>query len=84
MITASKRLQKEFADYRKHHDKNDEVMNLKPNEENIMRWEATIRGPQKSFYEGFGFDLAIEVPMNYPLVPPTIRFRTKIFWGERD
>lgn len=36
-------------------------------------------GPENSFYEGYEFDLKIDVPVEYPLVPPTIKFKTKIF-----
>lgn len=57
----------------------DEIVKLEPNPENIMRWEATIQGPKGSYYEGYCFDLAIEVPTNYPLIPPIIKFKTKIF-----
>jgi len=30
-------------------------------------------------FEGGTFELAINVPEQYPLVPPSVRFRTKIF-----
>jgi ubiquitin-protein ligase len=85
MISASKRLQKEYQDVKKilssssSSSSSDEIIKLEPNPENIMQWTATIKGPKDSFYEGFSFELIINVPSNYPLVPPVIRFKTKIF-----
>lgn len=87
MITASKRLQKEHQDILKSSKKlpssnpNDEdnIKKLEPQPENIMNWTAVISGPKDSFYDGYCFELLISVPSNYPLVPPVIRFKTKIF-----
>jgi peroxin-4 len=85
MISASKRLQKEYQDVKKvlsslsSASSSDEIVKLEPNPENIMNWTGTIKGPKDSFYEGFSFELIINVPTNYPLVPPVIRFKTKIF-----
>lgn len=39
---------------------------------------ASILGPPGSPYEGGKFFLYINVPMGYPMVPPTVRFLTKI------
>ncbi len=79
MITASKRLQKEHSQIKKSTGSKDEILKLEPNSDNIMRWNATIQAPKDSYYEGFSFDLLIDVPSNYPLVPPVIKFKTKIF-----
>eukprot|EP01040_Poterioochromonas_malhamensis_P001010 gene1010-1072_t len=79
MITASKRLQKEHSQIKKSTGSKDEILKLEPNSDNIMRWNATIQAPKDSYYEGFSFDLSIDVPSNYPLVPPVIKFKTKIF-----
>ena len=42
-------------------------------------WLQTFQGPQDTAYEEGVFELAITVPEQYPLVPPLVRFRTKIF-----
>jgi len=76
MISASKRLQKEASGLKSQADEN---IQLSPSLDNIMVWDATIKAPTDSCYEGFLFDLHINVPSNYPLVPPTIKFKTKIF-----
>ena len=52
---------------------------LEPDENNIFRWKATVQGPEDTGYEGGSFHLAIQVPEQYPLVPPAIRFVTKVF-----
>ena len=46
---------------------------------NLKKWDAIIRGPPGSPYEGFVWKLVIGVGDRYPLVPPKISFLTKIF-----
>lgn len=38
-----------------------------------------LQGPTETPYEGGTFELIINVPDQYPLVPPNVRYRTKIF-----
>ncbi|RYY84235.1 hypothetical protein EON63_09685 [archaeon] len=75
MMPTSKRLHKEASQAAA---QSDESVVLKP-KDNIFEWEATIRGPSDSFYEGYSFDLIIHVPTEYPMIPPVIKFKTKIF-----
>lgn len=76
MISATRRLQKELGALGNNPDEN---IKLCPNEANITEWTATIKAPPGSYYEGYEFDLLISVPSNYPMVPPNIKFLTKIF-----
>jgi ubiquitin-protein ligase len=39
----------------------------------------TLQGPEDTPFRGGVFELVINVPEQYPLVPPKVRFRTKIF-----
>src|SRR5437868_4656181 len=57
----------------------DESIKLTPSSSSITEWTAIIIGPPDSYYEGYEFDLAISVPSEYPLVPPLVKFKTKIF-----
>jgi ubiquitin-protein ligase len=75
MLSASKRLQKEAQVLK--NSPNDDVR-LNPTV-NIMEWDATIVGPKDSFYDGYEFDLKIQIPSAYPMQPPVIKFVTKIF-----
>lgn len=40
---------------------------------------AADQGPQDTPFEGGTFELVINVPEQYPLVAPNVRYRTKIF-----
>ncbi|OEL35882.1 Protein PEROXIN-4, partial [Dichanthelium oligosanthes] len=46
---------------------------------NIFKWTALIKGPSETPYEGGVFQLAFAIPEQYPLLPPQVRFLTKIF-----
>ncbi|XP_037927571.1 uncharacterized protein LOC119662093 [Teleopsis dalmanni] len=46
--------------------------------ENNQYWQASILGPAGSPYEGGKFYLFIFLPDRYPMIPPTVRFLTKI------
>ena len=71
-----KRLQKEASQLL---NQSDESIRLKPRDGDIRVWDATITAPKDSFYDGYEFDLIINVPSGYPMVPPSIKFSTKIF-----
>jgi ubiquitin-conjugating enzyme E2 D/E len=45
---------------------------------NIRHWEATIIGPEETDYSGGVFLLDIQIPEEYPFIPPTCKFKTKI------
>ena len=38
-----------------------------------------MQGPRDTPFQGGVFELGIRVPDQYPLVPPAVHFRTKIF-----
>ena len=47
--------------------------------DDIFHWQASINGPHHSPYEGGLFYLDIRIPSNFPVTPPRIRFKTKIY-----
>jgi len=57
----------------------DEGVMAKPLDSALYHWQATIRGPVGSPYEGGLFYLYLKVPFTYPFNPPEVRFLTKIF-----
>ncbi len=75
MLSAVRRLQKEYNATQA--DENITLAPVAPDQ--FMEWNATIKAPNGSYYEGYEFDLHISVPSNYPMVPPVIKFVTKIF-----
>jgi len=50
-----------------------------PLDSHCCHWQASITGPQGSPYEGGLFLLYLQIPQNYPMWPPKVRFLTKIF-----
>ncbi|CAG8713458.1 25012_t:CDS:2 [Dentiscutata erythropus] len=78
MVNAvSRRLLKELKDYQK--ERNQDLIELSPiQEDNILVWKAVLRGEADTPYEGGQWTLRIEIPKNYPIQPPKIKFLTKI------
>jgi peroxin-4 len=74
--TCIKRLKKEIL---KLVDSPDDFITLSHDKDDIRAWSAVIRAPPDSVYQGFLFDVGIEVGPDYPLAPPTMKFLTKIF-----
>jgi len=46
---------------------------------NLYCWEATIRGPSESYFEGGEFVAVLNFPKDYPSSPPTVTFKSSIF-----
>lgn len=76
-MTARTRLFKELKEVTRGATNPD--IDLIPDETNIYSWRARVRGPKDTPFEGGTFELLISVPEQYPLVPPGVRFKTKIF-----
>ena len=50
-----------------------------PDGEDLTSWSASIAGPNDSPYAGGIFFLHLAYPSNYPFVPPTVKFNTKVY-----
>ncbi|GJQ14761.1 hypothetical protein GpartN1_g6552.t1 [Galdieria partita] len=50
-----------------------------PCENDIMRWNAVILGPEDSIWEGGTFKLTFQFTEDYPNKPPTVKFVSKMY-----
>ncbi|XP_051932710.1 ubiquitin-conjugating enzyme E2 R2 isoform X2 [Hippocampus zosterae] len=48
-------------------------------ESDLYNWEVAIFGPPNTLYEGGYFKAHIKFPVDYPYLPPTFRFITKMW-----
>eukprot|EP00316_Scyphosphaera_apsteinii_P022080 CAMPEP_0119309834 /NCGR_PEP_ID=MMETSP1333-20130426/17068_1 /TAXON_ID=418940 /ORGANISM="Scyphosphaera apsteinii, Strain RCC1455" /LENGTH=155 /DNA_ID=CAMNT_0007313887 /DNA_START=9 /DNA_END=476 /DNA_ORIENTATION=+ len=72
------RLLKEYRElYGAKHDP--EIELTLADESDVFVWNARLRGPAGTPYEGGEFELHIRCPPTYPLVPPKVSFVTPIF-----
>ncbi|VDD81714.1 unnamed protein product [Mesocestoides corti] len=55
-----------------------------PDGEDMMKWLATIRGPDNTVYEGEIYKLSLEFGNTYPYMPPTVRFISPCFHPNVD
>jgi ubiquitin-conjugating enzyme E2 A len=46
--------------------------------DDILNWNINFKGPINTLYEGGSYDLIIKYNLDYPFVPPKIKFITKI------
>lgn len=77
-MAARQRLLKEYKEATKHSTL-DTGITLVPDETNLFIWKALLQGPKDTPYEGGRFELIINVPEQYPLQPPAVRYKTKCF-----
>lgn len=64
----------------------DPVLNCSagPLDNDLFKWNATIIGPEDTPYHNGIFHLEFLFPQNYPIKPPQVRFKTKIFHPNID
>ena len=55
-----------------------------PSEENVRHFQVSIEGPSDSPYEGGIFHLELFLPEGYPMDPPKVLFKTKIYHPNID
>ena len=57
----------------------DEDIFLIANDDNIRQWNGWIRGPSDTPFGKYVFHLRIDVGTDYPMIPPSMSFITKVF-----
>merc|ERR1711988_1752952 len=55
-----------------------------PYEDNLRYFNVIVAGPEGSPFEGGVFKLELFLPAEYPMVPPKVRFLTKIYHPNID
>ena len=71
-----RRLNNEFKEFKKH---TISYISACPIDDNLFEWEAIIIGPENTPYEQGLFKLNIYIPKDYPIKPPNVIFKTRIF-----
>jgi peroxin-4 len=67
---------KEFKEIKKSPDNN---IILSPEENNLHEWGGKLKGPFATPYQDRYFNIFCQISNSYPLSPPEIKFKTKIF-----
>lgn len=68
-----------LRDFKKLQDDQPQGLSATPLEDNIMKWDAVIFGPEDTPWDGGIFNLSLEFTEDYPNKPPTVKFKKAIF-----
>ena len=77
MSTAVNRLRKELRDAEASTEK--DIHLVVASNADLFKWTATLQGPPDTPFEGGTYKVTLRIPSDYPMVPPTATFDTKIF-----
>ncbi|ORC86597.1 ubiquitin-conjugating enzyme E2 [Trypanosoma theileri] len=47
--------------------------------DSLFTWEALLRGPPDTVFAGGTYRLLLRIPQDYPMLPPTAHFTTRVF-----
>lgn len=75
-MSTTNRLLKEFGELKKNSDGS---LCLSPDENNLHEWNGILKGPWGTPYQEGSFLINCQISNSYPLSPPEIKFKTKIF-----
>lgn len=78
MPAARPRRAQEFSDCKKDPETSGLDVSM-PDESSLLHWKATIKGPVGTPYEGGMFRIDIQLPPDYPFVPPKMKYETRIW-----
>jgi peroxin-4 len=72
------RLKREADGARKSNAQPGADIRLQPvSEDSLFKWSAEINGPSDTPFEGGVYEIELQVPSDYPIVPPLARFAPK-------
>ncbi|TCD66881.1 hypothetical protein EIP91_000779 [Steccherinum ochraceum] len=74
--TTIKRIHREIADLQK---EDLGAITLRPSDDSLFLWNATLPGPEGSVYEGGVFQVEIVLGHDYPFSAPKMTFKTRIY-----
>jgi len=77
-ICTLRRIMNEIGQIKQHKSADADMFNLEQMGNNIFHWQADLYGPKDSPYEDYIFKIDIKLPDNYPTLPPTVKFVTRI------
>lgn len=75
------RLQREYIDME---NRPIEGINATPLADNFLNWDCVIIGPERTPYANGIFYLDVQISPEYPLKPPKVTFRTKVYHPNID
>ena len=75
-MSTTNRLLKEIKEIKKEKDGN---FTLYPDEKNLHEWFGNIKGSVGTPYQDGAFEIICQISNSYPVTPPVIKFKTKIF-----
>jgi peroxin-4 len=74
------RLMRELKEARKSNDvANADLLLSTLKDDDMFRWKAMLKGPPDTPFVGGTYEVELQVPSDYPIVPPTAKFKTKVF-----
>lgn len=73
-----RRLMNEIKQIEEYAEQDAPMFKLARTNDDMFHWEALIRGPGDSLYEGYGFKLDIKLPDDYPTSAISLKFVTPI------
>jgi len=73
-----RRIQNEVKQLKEQDNQTSNIFKINMVDDNMYHWRAIIYGPDDSLYEGYEFELDIQLPDDYPFSPITVKFKTQI------
>jgi len=77
-MTDVNRIKKELKDCSKDSETSGLLVEL-VDQADMLHWKCTIKGPVGTPYEGGIFDVDVQLPSDYPFVPPKMKFTTRVW-----